>query len=336
MEQGYTGYHERSKRQSLGIFTGITVLCLGSWLAAYLLSIGFPVYGGVSEVPLWNAFCKVLTSKVGAYLMGFLLMMGGAFLLQKSNYELMLIREKSLLPFFLNILLISTNLNFLPLNPASFGVFFLIVAISLLFPCYHSSDTRNAAFNISLILSLGSLLWIHILWFIPLFWYGLYSFRAFSFRTFLASLIGVVTIYWFVLGWCVWTRDFSVFSVFSSLFKIQLISTSYTDWINWIGILLVAFVSFIAVINILSHDLDDIQRTRRFLYLLILFGFWSFALAILFAQSADEFLQVACIPSSLLLAHFFTLSRGRIVNWLYALLLLSLAVLLSIRLWNFL
>ncbi|MDD2435959.1 MAG: hypothetical protein PHG27_00355 [Massilibacteroides sp.] len=336
MEQRYTGYRVKSKRQSLWVFTGITFVCFGSWVAGYLSSVGFPVYGGVGDAPLWNAFCKILPSKEITYLIGFILMMGGAVLLQKSNYELMLIREKSKLPFFLNIFLISTNPNFFPLNPASFGVFFLIVAISLLFSTYHRHDVRSTAFNISLIISLGSLLWIHILWFIPLFWYGMYKFRTLTVRAFLASLVGFVTIYWFLLGWCVWSRDFSPFFVFSSLFKIQLISFSYMDWINWIGMFLVAFVFLIAVVNIISHDLDDIQRTRHFLYLLVLFGFWSFALAVLFAQSADEFLQSACIPSSLLIAHFFTLSRGRVVGWLYYFTLLSFAVILSVRLWNFL
>ncbi|WP_085537464.1 hypothetical protein [Massilibacteroides vaginae] len=336
MESRYTGYAQVRNVYSPLLLVGIAFVSLGSWLIGYLFSIGFPVYGGVSAAPFWNMFCQILTIKEITYLMGFLLMLGGAFLLQKSNYELGLIREKTLLPLFLNLFLISTNLNFFPLNPASFGVFFLIVAICNLFMGYHNEDARGTAYNSTLIVSLGSLLWIHILWFIPLLWHGMFRFRMLTIRTFLASLMGLATIYWFLLGWCVWTHDFSPFSIFPSLFKIQLLSLGYTDWVNWVGILWVVIITLIAVVNIISHDSDDIQRTRQYLYHLILFGFWSLSLAVLFAQSANEFLQVACIPSSLLTAHFFTLVRHRFVRWLLYFTFILFVALLSFRLWNFL
>lgn len=336
MEGRYIGYDHGRNVYSPLFLTGIAVVCFTSWLVGYLFSIGFPIYEGVSEAPLWNKFCQILTIKEVAYLIGFLLTLGGAFLLQKSNYELGLIREKTLLPLFLNLFLISTNPKFFPLNPASFGVFFMIVAMNFLFMGYHDRNARSLVYNLSLIISLGSLLWIHILWFIPLFWYGLYRFRMLTVRSFLASVVGVVTIYWFLLGWCVWTRDFSPFAVFPSLIKIQLLTPDYTNWVNWIGILWIIILTLIAIVNIISHDFDDIQRTRQYLYHLILFAFWSFALALLFAQSADEFLQVACIPSSLLMAHFFTLVRHKFVRGLFYFTIVLFVTLLSLRLWNFL
>ena len=35
----------------------------------------------------------------------------------------------------------------------------------------------------------------------------MYNFRSLTSRTFIASLLGVATVYWFLLGWCVWQRD---------------------------------------------------------------------------------------------------------------------------------
>ncbi|MDD4515289.1 hypothetical protein [Massilibacteroides sp.] len=335
MVNRYTSYDRRNYEQSPWLFAGIAILSFGSWLYGYLSSIGFPVYGEINAAPLWNTFCQILTNKNIAYLTGFLLMLGGAFLLQKSNYELGIIREKTLLPLFMNVFLISTNPNFFPLNPASFGVFFLIVAMNQLLMSYHDPDARSAAFNCSFIIALGSLLWVHILWFIPLFWHGMYRFRTLTLKTFLASLTGAMTIYWFLLGWCVWTHDFSPFSVLSSLFKIQIITFAYTDVVNWTGIGVVVVMTLVSVINVILHDKDDVQRTRQYLYHLILFGVWSFGLAVLFAQSADEFLQVACIPSSLLIAHFFALVQHRFARWTFYCLLLVILVILSLRLWSF-
>lgn len=336
MENRYNSYDSRRFEHVSWLFAGIAFVCFGAWLIGYLFSIGFPVYGEVSAAPLWNAFCQILTIKEVVYLLGFLLMVGGASLLQKLNYELGIIRNKSLLPLFLNMLLISTNLNFFPLTPATFGVFFMIIAINRLFMSYHQPEDKSAAFNASFVIALGSLLWIHILWFIPLFWHGMYRFRTLTIRTFLASLLGMITVYWFQLGWCVWTKDFTPFEIFPSLFKIQFLSLEYTDWINWLEIFGVAFITLIAIMNIISHDSDDNQRTRQYLYHLILFCFWSFGLAILFQSSADKFLQVACIPCSLVLAHFFTLVQNRAARWLFYFTLLFLVTLLIIRLWSFL
>lgn len=336
MGNRYSSYDRGESRYLPLLFAGMALVSFGSWFTGYLFSVGFPVYGGVSAAPFWNELCLVLTNKEVTYLIGFVLMIGGAILLQKSNYELGLIREKTLLPLFMNIFLVSTNPKFFPLNPASFGVFFLIVAITFLFASYHDQDARSAAYNSALIISLGSLVWIHILWFMPLFWHGMSRFRTLTLRTFLASLMGIATIYWFLLGWCVWTRDFSPFSIFSSLFRVQILSFAYTDPINWIGICWVVIITLVAVVNIVSHESDDIQRTRQYLYHLVLFAFWSFGLAFLFAQSADEFLQVACIPTSLLTAHFFTLVQHRFARWFFYFTLVLFISLLSVRLWNYL
>lgn len=317
------------------VLVGISLVSLCSWIFGYLFSIGFPVYGEVNAAPLWNTFCLALTRKETAYLIGLLLMLGGAFLLQRANYALNLIRGRSFLPFFMNMFLISTNPNFFPINSASFGVFFLIVAICLLMASYHDQDARSAAYNTSLAISIGSLLWVHILWFIPLFWHGMYRFRTLTIRTFVASVLGIATVYWFMLGWSVWTKNFSVFEVFPSLFKVQLFSFGHADWINQVGTIWYVALIILAIVNIISHDTDDNQRTRQYLYHLILFTVWAFVLAFLFSQSIDEFLQVACIPASILIAHFFTLSPYRFARWLLYLTFVIFTFLLVLRLWNF-
>ena len=60
------------------------------------------------ECPLYGFPGKLFT-----YLIGFLLMAGGAFLVHRVNYALMLIREKTLLPFlFYALLTVQTRISF--------------------------------------------------------------------------------------------------------------------------------------------------------------------------------------------------------------------------------
>ena len=198
MARGTTSYYGRRYT----IATPMTHLymlcaCIFCWIVGYVDSVGYPVYGEVTAPPLWNALCLVLPGKLFTYLIGFLLMAGGAFLVHRVNYALMLIREKTLLPFLFYALLTSTNPDFFPLKSTSVGVFCLILALYQLFTSYHDPDATDKAYNASLIISIGSLLWIHILWFLPLFWLGMYNFRTLNIRTFVASLFGISTVYCF-------------------------------------------------------------------------------------------------------------------------------------------
>lgn len=96
MARGTTSYYGRRYT----IATPMTHLymlcaCIFCWIVGYVDSVGYPVYGEVTAPPLWNALCLVLPGKLFTYLIGFLLMAGGAFLVHRVNYALMLIREKT-------------------------------------------------------------------------------------------------------------------------------------------------------------------------------------------------------------------------------------------------
>lgn len=115
MARGTTSYYGRRYT----IATPMTHLymlcaCIFCWIVGYVDSVGYPVYGEVTAPPLWNALCLILPGKLFTYLIGFLLMAGGAFLVHRVNYALMLIREKTLLPFLFYALLTSTNPDFFP------------------------------------------------------------------------------------------------------------------------------------------------------------------------------------------------------------------------------
>lgn len=318
-------------------FIPALLACIVCWVVSYLYSIGYPVYGEVTATPLWNAICQLLPGKAFTYTIGFLLMIGGAFLLHRANYALMLIREKTMLPFLFYILFISTNPDFFPLKSTSLGVFCLILAIYQLFTSYHEPEAKSNAYNATLLIGIGSLLWIHILWFLPLFWFGMYNFRTLNLRTFMASLLGVGTVYWFLLGWCVWQRDFSLFSIpFATLFKIRFLMTDGIGLPDWIGIGCIVLLTITSALNIITHEYEDTLRTRQFLSFLIAMWGWAFGLFFLYEQVSDEFLETACVPATILIAHFFTVMHGKLVFWLFYSTLVLFIALLFIRIWNFL
>lgn len=335
-----SAFYQNSRRYTIA--TPATQLymacaCIFCWVAGYANSVGYPVYGEMTAPPLWNAICQVLPGKILTYLIGFVLMAGGAFMVHRANYVLVLIREKTWLPLLMYALLTSVNPDFFPLKSTTVGVFCLILALYQLFISYHDTYATDNAYNASLMIGIGSLLWVHILWFIPLFWLGMYNFRSFSLRMFAASLLGVATVYWFVFGWCIWQHDFTPFTIpFASLFKIRFLMIEGASIVDWINVICVATLTFAASINILTHDHEDSLRSRQFLSFLIIMTIWSFGLFFIYEQSSEEFLEMACVPASILIAHFFTVKRGKYYFWTFHLSVLLLITLLVIRIWNFL
>ncbi|MGM9758762.1 MAG: hypothetical protein ACI30I_01435 [Parabacteroides sp.] len=315
----------------------LLVGCLVCWIKGYVDSVGYPVYGEVMAPPLWNDICRVLPGKFYTYLLGILLMSGGAFLLHRANYTLMLIREKTFLPFLLYILFISSNPDFMPLKSTSVGVFCLVLSIYQLFLSYHDDEAVDHIYNASLILGVGSLLWTPLLLFVPLYWWGMYNFRSMSPRTFMASLLGAGTVYWFLIGWCIWKGDFSAFlAPFSSLVKIHMLSNNDSDPMQNIGAIYLFVITLMAAANIMRHEYEDNLRTRQFLYFLILLTIWTFALYGFYHDPfSEELLELACMPVSILLSHFFTVCKGKAILYLFHFTILFYLLLSFVRLWNF-
>ena len=143
--------------------------------------------------------------------------------------------------------------------------------------------------------------------------------------------------YWFLLGWCVWQRDFTLFNVpFSTLFKVRLLATDGIVLLDWISIMAIALLTVVASLNIVMHDTEDSLRSRQFLSFLIAMSVWAFSLYFLYDQVSEEFLETACVPASILIAHFFTVTRGKIVFWSFFTTVAVLVATLFIRIWNFL
>lgn len=112
MRVAYNKYSRRFDFSAPPTFVSVLLACIVCWVVSYLYSVGYPVYGEVSATPLWNTICQALPGKEFTYIIGMALMFGGAFLLHRANYVLVLIREKTMLPFLFYILFISTNPDF--------------------------------------------------------------------------------------------------------------------------------------------------------------------------------------------------------------------------------
>jgi hypothetical protein len=322
-----------------GIYIYIAGICLLCWATGYITSFGYPITVDPSDTLLWSRICRLLPNKEVTYLAGFILMLGGGFLIYRMGYALVLIRERTFLPFLLYVLLLSTNPNFFPLKSTSIGVFCFIFSIYLLFASYHNQHAMGNIYKMALALSIGSLFWVHILWFFPLVWLGMYRFRILNGKTFMASLTGWATVYWLVFGWCVWQNDYSILTApVNVLINIQP-KLTYNDVRNgsmaeWVSLIYIFFFTVVSSLYVFVRGREDSVRTRQFLSFLMQLAILSFVLFFLYKESAVESLHFVCIPATILIARFIMENRSWLVFGIFHFTVLLSAVFLLIQLWN--
>jgi len=310
-------------------------VCLLCWISGYIYSVGFPITDDNSILPLWGMLCNILSNKIVVYVAGLLLLILSAFVMQRISDIEMLIRERTRLPFMLIVILVSTNAGLIPVKEVSVVMICLVFVIHELFRSYQLPEAAGSFFNAGLLIGIASMFMPQVLWFIPLLWTGMYQFRSLSYKSFMASLVGVLIIYWFLLAWCVWKHDFSMFSsLFSSLAEIELFSNYILQYYQ-IGFAGVVLLFILASFHIKMDAFNNSVRVRQMLSFLLNMSVWSLALLFLYGNDTDLFMAILYFPVSVLIAYFFENIRYRIRFVLYYSALILWVFSFIMRVWNF-
>ena len=313
------------------------LICAACWYIGYNYSIGFPVRSDTGTSLLWRTVCELLSERNYMYIAGFSLLLLSAALVQRLNFLHVITQGKTTLPFLFFLLLNSINPDFFPVRPISVVFFLLLVALLELFGAYQNPAATGRIFKVMFCLALMSLVWPYSLWFVPFFWVGMYQFRILNVRTFAASLLGLFTVFWFVLGWCVWKQDFAVFVNLAQCvtdFQLFFVKESWSS--NWPSLLPVFCLTLFMSIHISLRELESNQKSRHFLSFLLLIGFVSFLLSLLYISDFVDFICIFHLPVSLVAAHFFFDKYGFKSFLFYYLFVALLVILFFVRIWNIL
>ena len=311
-------------------------VCLLCWVAGYVYSIGFPMAEYSAVLPLWGMLCDFLGGKLIVYLLGLSLIVLVAFVIQRISDRNMLIRERTRLPFMLFILLISTNSELLSVKEITIVLLCLVFMIYELFNTYQLPEATGRLFNAGVLIGVSGLFIPQLLFVMPLLWIGMYQFRSLSIKSFAASLMGMLIVYWFVLAWCVWEHDFSMFSsLFSSIAKFDIISTSILFRYHYVGFAGVVLLLIMALVHIKSDALSNSVRVRLMFSFLLNMSAWSLVMIFLYSNHIDTFSAILYLPVSVLAAYFLKNLRYVFRFALYYTMLIILSASFIMRIWNF-
>lgn len=214
---------------------------------------------------------------------------------------------------------------------------FVIAASLTLFRCYQNRAATGLTFYTFLFLSLASLFYVHILVLIPVVWVMMtFYVQSMSGRNLMASIIGAATPYWFAAPYFIYTRDlltpaahFAALTDVTFPFDYTTLTTGQTAMFA----LLMTF-AITGIVHYLRTSYNDKIRIRMIYNCFILMTLLAAALLVAMPQHYDMLTRIIIINASPLAAHFIALTRTRITNIAFILMVTAAILTTGYNLWT--
>ena len=216
-----------------------------------------------------------------------------------------------------------------------------ITALTLLFDSYQDQTAVEKAYYAFLLLGISSMFDANIIFYLPLLWIMMKIMMkiivyALSWRTFFASLLGLATPYWFMIGWLMWQKNGDLQAIVS-LFAVQDI-LQFPIGFSSIPLsyqLIMAFSTLLMIIgstHFIHSSFRDKIRVRQIYYGFITLGLFSLTLLVLQPLN-EQALRMLILAASPLIGHYWALTNSRISNILFIVLTVALIALTAFNLW---
>ena len=270
------------------------------------------IAGGVIEQKLWlQLACFVLSS----------------YIMVELNTTFVLLRTYSRMVSCVFIVL-SCCASFLFNNSySSVATLCFVASLMPLFKSYQDKESVGWTFYAFIPLGAASLLWAQMLFLVPIAWVLMATcLRSFSLRTLMASVLGILTPYWFALVYFVYTKDYNTplehFRQLADLGPITACSTAdeYFSRFSLLGferLLCLAFAVILFVtgfVHFFRNRFQDKLNTRMFYDIFITYGFLLLTGIILQPQHFDMLFHLLIVCTSPLAAHYITHTKTYITN----------------------
>lgn len=210
--------------------------------------------------------------------------------------------------------------------------------ILLLFLTYQDKESAGLTYYAFLFLGVGSIAYIHVLFFLPLIWLLMMTHTmSLSWRTWMASLLGLLTPYWFYIPWIIYQRDYSAITnhfmaltVFEEPFNLYGITDSQKATLG-----LVILLAIIGTTHYIRKSYLDKIRIRMFYGFFIFMDLAALLFLLLQPQHFNAMLLLMIVNTSPLVAHFAALSSTKLTNITFMVLSAASLLLTAYNIWMF-
>ena len=187
----------------------------------------------------------------------------------------------------------------------------------LLFLTYQNKTAAGLTYYAFLFYGVASIAYVHVLFFLPLIWVTMFTNTlSMSWRTWGASLLGLLTPYWFGLVWLLYQGDytmaidhFSALAVFDEPFNFYGITDGQKATLT-----LIIVMAVIGTVHFIRKSFLDKIRTRLFYAFFIWMDIAALVFLLLQPQHYNAMLFIMILNTSPLIAHFITLTSTKFTN----------------------
>ncbi|MDR1119486.1 MAG: hypothetical protein LBM08_01035 [Dysgonamonadaceae bacterium] len=243
-----------------------------------------------------------------------LIHIGIAFSLFFMNHSFNIIRRKTTLPSIFFLLTTGTNAYYFTNLTASVITLLIILCLICTFASYRNPDSQRYLFNISILLSVGALLWLPAIFFLPLFWLSFIQFKAFNGKSLLASLLGILLVLLFVFTWAVYEGNpeniLQKLLAYRNLFPADLDTWSSIEIVR---ALYIAALSIISLIYLMRNLYSEKIKSQTILFHLYIFFMVTMIGAVFFFSEKYIFCSMLYLFASLIISYLFTLFHKKFV-----------------------
>jgi hypothetical protein len=285
-------------------------------------------------VILLSFFLWIISAQSWAELGSLAIVAATGYLMIEMNTAFSLIRTRTAFPVCIYWYSIASLFFLHPFDWTQFVPLLFILATYLLFNSYESSSAPTCIYHSFLFIGIASLAFPQIIYFAPIFLISTISFRSLSAKGLLASLLGLATPYWFLLGHAFYHDEMHLFyAPFQELchfYPISYQAIPHHVLFSW------GFITCLLLVTSLHYLLvsyQDKTRTRIYLSFMVAISIWTAIFIALQPQHITTLLPVQLIGTSFLAAHLFTLTRNRFSNIFFVVIILIYITLTSYNLW---
>ena len=180
-------------------------------------------------------------------------------------------------------------------------------------------------------IGLASMVFVQIGYYLPFLWLMMLTCsNNFSLRTFFASILGIITPYWFAAGYYAYTdtlddllNHFIEFINYKELFDYSQVTVHEV-----VNLIFLVILGIIGTIHFLHTSYADKIRTRMIYESFIMLDIVSFLFLVLQPQHEYELEGIMIVCTAPLFAHFITFTKGKLCNITFVTILVMAVLLL--------
>jgi hypothetical protein len=248
-----------------------------------------------------------------------------ALLLNRLVNHFNLLGKPTFLPALMYVTVSGLCTPFLVLSPPLICNFFVIWMLFKLVDFYKAKDSKSSAFDLGMIVAIGSLIYLPFIFFFLAIWISLIIFKPFNWREWLSCIIGYATIFFFLAVYYYvggnLARFADIWQPLATKFPARVV-ISYYYYILLVPVALILVLCFITLQQNYYKSYIQIRKTFQLLFFIFVVAALTFYIRAAFQLS--HFL-LCVVPASVFFAYYFLHARRA---WFYETLYLLMAAII--------